>query len=171
MSPRGVQLVIGKLLTDADFRQRFEAHGRESLAGLREQGIDVNDSEMAALVETDPGVWLHMARRIDRRLHQGSTAPPERTPSRLKRDLTPRQQRVLAGVCEGLSNKDIAVAEGVSEGAVKATLQQLFRKTGVRRRTQLLRLAIARAVGVTRDPDPLDRAHSRRSGLARRGPW
>jgi DNA-binding CsgD family transcriptional regulator len=181
MSPRGVQLVIGKLLTDADFRQRFEAQAREGLAGLREQGIDVNESEMTALVETDPGVWLQMARRIDQRLHQVTTVTSEPTPQRLPGELTPRQQRVLAGVCEGLSNKDIAAAEGVSEGAVKATLQQLFRRTGVRRRTQLFRLAIAGAVGSARHRP--DRAHAQRSQQSRqlqrpqqsqrgrRGPW
>ena len=46
--------------------------------------------------------------------------------------LTEREQRVLACVCEGLANKEIGMRIGVSEGAVKATLQQLFQKTGVR---------------------------------------
>jgi DNA-binding NarL/FixJ family response regulator len=120
------------------------------------------------LVETDPAVWLRLARRIDRRLHQVRSATSERSPQRHRNELTPRQQRVLAGICEGLSNKDIAVAEGVSEAAVKATLQQLFHKTGVRRRTQLLKLAIAGELGTT--GHRRDRLHAQRSGPIRRGP-
>jgi DNA-binding NarL/FixJ family response regulator len=64
----------------------------------------------------------------------------------LEISLTERQQRVLWSVSEGFSNKEIAAVEGVSEGAVKATLQQLFRKTLVRRRAQLVRLAIESAL-------------------------
>lgn len=41
---------------------------------------------------------------------------------------------------EGLANKEIAVRIGVSESSVKATLQQLFSKTGVRTRSQLVRI-------------------------------
>lgn len=37
--------------------------------------------------------------------------------------------QVLQGVFEGLANKEIAARLGVTEGVVKATLQQLFQKT------------------------------------------
>lgn len=43
---------------------------------------------------------------------------------------------------QGLANKEIAGNLNISENAVKATLQQLFSKTGVRRRSQLVLLAI-----------------------------
>ena len=43
---------------------------------------------------------------------------------------------------EGLTNKEIAERIGVSESSVKATLQQLFSKTGVRTRSQLVRIAL-----------------------------
>lgn len=56
--------------------------------------------------------------------------------------LTARERDVLRGVFEGNHNKVIASNLQVSESAVKATLQQLFDKTGVRTRTQLLRLAL-----------------------------
>jgi len=45
-------------------------------------------------------------------------------------------------VFEGLTNKEIAERIGVSESSVKATLQQLFSKTGVRTRSQLVRIAL-----------------------------
>jgi DNA-binding NarL/FixJ family response regulator len=60
--------------------------------------------------------------------------------------LTEREQRVLQGVFEGLGNKEIAAYIGVSVGTVKATLQQLFHKTGVRTRSQLVRIALERSL-------------------------
>lgn len=52
---------------------------------------------------------------------------------------TERERQVLSFVFEGLANKEIAARIGVSESAIKATLQQLFSKTGVRTRSQLVR--------------------------------
>ena len=56
--------------------------------------------------------------------------------------LTDRERAVLRGVLEGLTNKEIAERLGASESAVKAVLQQLFNKTGVRTRSQLVRVAL-----------------------------
>jgi DNA-binding NarL/FixJ family response regulator len=64
--------------------------------------------------------------------------------------LTEREQQVLRGIFEGLSNKEIAARLGVSESAVKATLQQLFQKTRVRTRSQLVRIALESSLGATR---------------------
>jgi two-component system, NarL family, nitrate/nitrite response regulator NarL len=55
---------------------------------------------------------------------------------------TQREQQVLSGVFEGLANKEIAGRIGVSESSVKAALQQLFSKTGVRTRSQLVRIVL-----------------------------
>jgi two-component system nitrate/nitrite response regulator NarL len=49
---------------------------------------------------------------------------------------------VLSFVFEGLANKQIADRLQISESAVKASLQQLFTKTGVRTRSQLVRIAL-----------------------------
>jgi two-component system, NarL family, nitrate/nitrite response regulator NarL len=56
--------------------------------------------------------------------------------------LTERERRVLSSIFEGLANKQIADRLGISESAVKACLQQLFAKTGVRTRSQLVRIAL-----------------------------
>jgi len=58
------------------------------------------------------------------------------------KELTKREQQVLRGVFEGLSNKEIAAQLTVTESAVKATMQQLFQKTRVRTRSQLVRIAL-----------------------------
>jgi DNA-binding NarL/FixJ family response regulator len=60
----------------------------------------------------------------------------------IRRLLTEREQEVLRYIFEGLTNKEIAGQIGVSEGAIKATLQQLFQKTRVRTRSQLVRIAL-----------------------------
>jgi two-component system nitrate/nitrite response regulator NarL len=56
--------------------------------------------------------------------------------------LTDRDKQVIRGVLEGLSNKEIASNLAISETAVKASLQQVFAKTGVRTRSQLVRVAL-----------------------------
>lgn len=50
--------------------------------------------------------------------------------------LTPQQFRVLTMVCDGLLNKQIAYELTVSEATVKAHVTAIFRKLGVRTRTQ-----------------------------------
>ena len=56
--------------------------------------------------------------------------------------LTERERQVLSAVFEGLANKQIADRLQISETAVKASLQQLFANTGVRTRSQLVRVAL-----------------------------
>ncbi|SFM67963.1 DNA-binding response regulator, NarL/FixJ family, contains REC and HTH domains [Halopseudomonas yangmingensis] len=50
--------------------------------------------------------------------------------------LTPQQFRVLTMVCDGLLNKQIAWELNVSEATIKAHVTAIFRKLGVRTRTQ-----------------------------------
>jgi len=59
-------------------------------------------------------------------------------------DLTEREARVLSFILEGLANKQIGDRLHISESAVKACLQQLFGKAGVRTRSQLVRIALER---------------------------
>jgi len=65
-------------------------------------------------------------------------------PNRL---FTEREHQVLQGVFEGLSNKEIGARLDISESSVKAALQQLFQKTGVRTRSQLVRVALEEHFG------------------------
>ena len=74
----------------------------------------------------------------------GSTpkqAKPQNVPA-----ISNREQAVLKGIFEGLTNKEIAVRLNISESYVKALLQQLFAKTGVRTRSQLVRVALERHI-------------------------
>jgi DNA-binding NarL/FixJ family response regulator len=58
------------------------------------------------------------------------------------RKFTQRERQVLSFVFEGLANKEIADRLDISESSVKAAMQQLFSKTGVRTRSQLVRIAL-----------------------------
>jgi PAS domain S-box-containing protein len=58
--------------------------------------------------------------------------------------LNGRELDVLRLVVQGLSNKEIAARMNISESGVKNTLQQLFGKTEVRTRSQLVRVALER---------------------------
>jgi len=69
-----------------------------------------------------------------------SAEEPTTQPSRVR--FTERERRVLSSVFEGLANKQIGDRLQISESAVKACLQQLFAKTGVRTRSQLVRIVL-----------------------------
>jgi DNA-binding NarL/FixJ family response regulator len=84
--------------------------------------------------------WLD-SRSVDAILtaaHAAAQPPPGASP------LTSREKDVLKAVFEGLSNKEIGARLDISETYVKALLQQLFNKTGVRSRSQLVRIALER---------------------------
>ena len=106
-------------------------------------GIALKHSSPASLLEAirtvfDGGIW-------NRQKGEGSSS------STLKcaPGLTPRERQVLRGILEGLTNKDIARHIGVSLSSVKGSLQQLFDKTGVRTRSQLVRIAIEKSLEST----------------------
>jgi DNA-binding NarL/FixJ family response regulator len=94
---------------------------------------------MGGEIWVDPRVIQLMADRVDQREEE-----------RVSPLLTEREQQVLRGIFEGLTNKEIGAQLGVTDGAVKATLQQLFQKTGVRTRSQLVRIALEGSLGPPR---------------------
>jgi two-component system sensor kinase FixL len=70
----------------------------------------------------------------------GSHPPPDNNHNHIS--LNGREVEVLRFVVQGLANKEIAAHMEVSESVVKNTLQQLFARTGVRTRSQLVRVAL-----------------------------
>jgi DNA-binding NarL/FixJ family response regulator len=61
--------------------------------------------------------------------------------------LEEREEKVIQGIMDGLTTKKIGDGLDLSEGAVKNILQGLFAKTGVRKRSQLVRLALEGSLG------------------------
>jgi DNA-binding CsgD family transcriptional regulator len=50
--------------------------------------------------------------------------------------LSPRQQQVLEGIAEGMTNKEIGAELGITERTVKAYAQEVYEKLGVRNRAE-----------------------------------
>ena len=157
---------IDVVLLDLDLGQE---RGMDFLDGLRNARVDakvllvtagVNDKEVPSLIrkgisgvfmkhgspalliqgirETMEGKALFGQDLLRRALESVEAHGPDQRRSKL----TERERQVLSFVFEGLSNKQIADQLQISETAVKACLQQLFTKTGVRTRSQLVRVAL-----------------------------
>lgn len=76
-------------------------------------------------------------------LHRALQGTPSPLPSWAV-PFSERQAQVLRGIAAGFANKEIAARLGVSETSVKCTVQQIFVKTGVRSRSELIRVMLER---------------------------
>ncbi len=108
-------------------------------------GIFMKSSTPAQLVEAIYRVmrgepWLDP--KAMQAVISAATGKSQRQPDSLS--LSARERTVLKGIFEGLTNKEIAAGLQISESSVKAVVQQLFDKTGVRTRGQLVRIALER---------------------------
>jgi two-component system, NarL family, nitrate/nitrite response regulator NarL len=66
----------------------------------------------------------------------------DRTRTSAKPLLAEREKALIRYLFEGMTNKEIGLNLQMSEGAVKASLHQLFEKTGARTRAQLVKVAL-----------------------------
>ena len=64
-------------------------------------------------------------------------------------ELTPREQEILQHLVKGLTNKEISSATNLAVDTVKTHLRNIFRKFGVKNRTQ----AITQAMKLSQNPD------------------
>lgn len=142
----------------SDFLEKLKA---ESFAGkVLLVTAGVNQSEVPGLIRKgisgivmkhgSPGLLIQGIREamegraiFDRDMLQRSLETGDRPEAQQAADrLSERERQVLSFILEGLANKQIADRLQISESAVKASLQQLFAKTGVRTRSQLVRIAL-----------------------------
>jgi DNA-binding NarL/FixJ family response regulator len=140
-------------------RQRFEGRILMVTAGMGDavtlrafeggaSGVFLKHSPPAQLIEAIHQVmkgemWLDS--RAVRSLVAGANV--RNAAENTAQSLSARERSVLKAVFEGLTNKEIAANMQISESSVKAVLQQLFEKTGVRTRSQLVRIAIEQHAG------------------------
>jgi two-component system, NarL family, nitrate/nitrite response regulator NarL len=106
-------------------------------------GVFLKQSNLDQLVEAirrvaNNGIWLDS--EAVRSLVSARSAHAEQVEH--QRPLTSRQSEVMRGILDGLANKEIAWKLRVSESSIKAAIQELFHKAGVRTRSQLVRIAI-----------------------------
>jgi hypothetical protein len=72
MSQKTVESIVGRLLTDEEYRVRFLGDPFAVLVALRDQGVDLTRGEIEALVRTDRTLWTEAAERIDPDLQRSS---------------------------------------------------------------------------------------------------
>ena len=136
---------LGKTLKVLMVTAGMSSAGMLNVIEAGASGIFLKHSPPAQLAEairrvSDGEMWLDP--RAVKPVVQGASRVAER--SKLESLLSEREKTVLKGVLEGASNKAIAATLNLSESSVKAVLQQLFLKTGVRTRSQLVRVALER---------------------------
>jgi len=150
---RGFAEQNGLSLLDAIRRSRFTGRILFVTAGMSDDETRAAFERGASgifLKHSSPADLLTAIRRVaagerwlDPRAVQSLASAP--APARATHEtpaFTAREQSVLDEIFSGLTNKEIAVKLNISEGYVKAVLQQLFAKTGVRTRSQLVRIAL-----------------------------
>ena len=108
------------------------ARSREfGASGFIPKSSSLETIQQAVRVVLDGDVWWPS--NIEDVAH---VSPEAKAASEGLASLTPQQFRVLTMVCDGLLNKQIAYELSVSEATIKAHVTAIFRKLGVRTRTQ-----------------------------------
>lgn len=72
MAHRWIEILIGRILTDEQFRVSFERDPRAVLEEMSERGTQLTAGEVAALISIDPLLWRSVAEQIDPRLQKAS---------------------------------------------------------------------------------------------------
>ena len=83
MTQRFVELVIGRLVTDDEFRELFMSDPHRALGELLERGTHLTHVEIAALIATDATLWERVADEVNakrRRAHDGERSNEPLTP-------------------------------------------------------------------------------------------
>jgi hypothetical protein len=69
---RSVEVLIGRLITDEEFRSAFQRDPRGTLNAAAEWGLELTAYELQALIAVDHGMWDRFAEEIDARLQKAS---------------------------------------------------------------------------------------------------
>jgi hypothetical protein len=72
LAQRIIEMLIGRLITDEQFRSEFIHDPESTLSTLCDRGLELSRTEIAALVSTDPTLWARTADAIDPRLQKAS---------------------------------------------------------------------------------------------------
>jgi DNA-binding NarL/FixJ family response regulator len=125
----GRVLIVTAWVSETEARRLM----RQGVSGIFRKEAPLEELTASIRTIAAGGAWT------DPSLSRPEKPVPEETSSQPV--FNDRQRKVLRFVLEGLSNKEIAWRLQISESYVKAILQNLFQKTGVRTRGQLVRVA------------------------------
>lgn len=106
-----------------------------------------NPSDYAVLVQAEDDMLENLMEKADQLLEAGKAVHGQVR-------LTRREEEVLAGVSESLSNKEIASNLNLSERTVKFHVSSLLAKFQVRGRMELVRQATRHAMGMVAEAPP-----------------
>ena len=127
----GRVLVVTAWVSDTEARRLM----RQGVNGIFLKQGELGDLTAAIRIVASGATWFD-------RSFAALGEDPAASPQAAAPAFNERQRKVLRCVLEGLSNKEIAWRLQISESYVKAILQSLFQKTGVRTRGQLVRVAV-----------------------------
>jgi hypothetical protein len=72
VAQRIVEMLIGRLIADEQFRIEFLKDPKGTLLALCARGLELSGTEIAALVKTDRALWSRAAEQLDPRLQKAS---------------------------------------------------------------------------------------------------
>ena len=107
-----------------------------------------NPSDYAVLVQAENNILENLIEKADQLLEAGKSVHGQIR-------LTRREEEVLAGVSDSLSNKEIASNLNLSERTVKFHVSSLLAKFQVRGRMELVRESARHAMGAVPQPMPI----------------
>ena len=141
LAPEGIDLVLlGSEFREVELALFILDARRRGFAGLVVHVV----SSIGAMPGSSPQRELEAAKpqsgsgQLDA---WNAKASAEATGSYGTLSFTEKQRAVFLRVSNGWTNKQIALDLKCSEGSVKAIIQQLFNKIGVRKRTKIVRMA------------------------------
>jgi DNA-binding NarL/FixJ family response regulator len=111
-------------------RSLLVAGAAKRRAGQRRQAAESLTSAVEILTELPAPLWLE---RAEDELRRAAPRP------RRDRELTSAERRVAALVAEGMTNREVAAQLFTTVATVEAHLTRIYRKLGIRSRTQLAR--------------------------------
>lgn len=79
MAHRIIEMLIGRLIADEQFRAEFLNDPEKTLLDLCERGLELSKTEIAALMATDQTLWARTADALDPRLQKASLKNEVRT--------------------------------------------------------------------------------------------
>lgn len=127
-------VIVVSAREESALMRRAIGHGA---AGFIPKSSDIATIGTALHAVLDGETWLPPGVAT----HSTALDPEEEAMAKRVAELTPQQYRVLAMVCNGLLNKQIAYELDVSEATVKAHMTAILRKLGAHSRTQAVLLA------------------------------
>jgi hypothetical protein len=72
MGQRSIEILIGRLVTDEELRERFIVAPLETLRLEQQQGLELTAAELDALLASPLSLWTRLAALLDERLQKAS---------------------------------------------------------------------------------------------------